>query len=574
MVRNRPTIVAARGERLVLCRLESATADVSPGAPQDEMLQLVGLDEEGRISLQVWFDVDDIDAAITELDAVHARFEGAHPQARRLENTAALVFERVWSHFAVRDWDALADTVADNYSGTDHRRVVNAGIQHGRDAVVQDLQAAVDIGFTISMLSAIAIRGERLVLARVRASGSDPEAIQNDALNIVEIDTDERIAVVDVFDLEDIDTAIAELDSRFLAGEGAAHAQTWSVVTQGYASINRGELPPTTPDWANVDHRRGTSFTPGDLPALLTSWNLAPGVSSFSFIDVVHRLNNHGAVITSMSQETSPDGVNAEWRVISVFTLEGDLINRLEVFDETDLEAALVRFDALHPQTRRLENAASQAVERFWKYVAASEWTAMAETMADDFCSRDRRRGVNAGFLSGRAVHVTNMRAVAEVGFEGFTSTVVATRGQRLALIRVRSSVRGSAPGEVAAEMLSIVEIDADNRLTAADLFDLEDIDAAFAELDSRYLAGEAAAHAHTWSIVAASYAALNRHELPATTPDCLNIDHRRETAFGPGDVTPYISAGWDLNQDINIHAENVHRLSSLAALRSQPARR
>ena len=349
-LRLRVVVIAVRGERLALARLQVGTADVSPGAPHDEMLELFGLDEEGRIATQVSFDIEDMEAAVAELDAAHARFAELQPKTRRLENAAALVFERVWSHFAARDWDALADTVADNYSGTDHRRVVNAGIQHGRDAVVQDLQVAVDVGFTISLLSAMAIRGERLVLARVRASGSDPEAVQNDALNIVEIDTDERIAVVDVFDIEDIDAAFAELDSRYLAGEAAPYAQTWSVVTQGYASINRGELPPTTPDWVNVDHRRGTSFAPGDLPALLTSWNLAPGVSSFSFIDVVHRLNNLGAVITSMSHETSPDGVNAEWRVISVFTLEGDLINRLEVFDETDIDAAIATFEGCNPK--------------------------------------------------------------------------------------------------------------------------------------------------------------------------------------------------------------------------------
>jgi len=39
------------------------------------------------------------------------------------------------------------------------------------------------------MVSAIAIRGERLVLARVRASGRDPDAIRNEALNVIEIDT-------------------------------------------------------------------------------------------------------------------------------------------------------------------------------------------------------------------------------------------------------------------------------------------------------------------------------------------------------------------------------------------------
>ena len=72
-------VVAVRGERLALTRLEVGTADASPGAPQDEMLQLFGLDDDGRIALQVWFDIEDIDAAIAELDAAHARFESEQP---------------------------------------------------------------------------------------------------------------------------------------------------------------------------------------------------------------------------------------------------------------------------------------------------------------------------------------------------------------------------------------------------------------------------------------------------------------------------------------------------------------
>ena len=63
--------------------------------------------------------------------------------------------------------------------------------------------------------------------------------------------------------------------------------------------------------------------------------------------------------------------------------------------------------------------------------------------------------------------------------------------------------------------VLNVVEIDADDRITAMVVFDPDDIDAAFEELDARYLAGEAAAHAHTWSVIAGAYAALNRHELP-----------------------------------------------------------
>ena len=82
--------------------------------------------------------------------------------------------------------------------------------------------------------------------------------------------------------------------------------------------------------------------------------------------------------------------------------------------------------------------------------------------------------------------------------------------------------------------MLNIIEIDADGRIVAGVLFDADDLDAAFAELDARYLAGEAAAHAHTWSVIAQAYAVFNRHELPPTTSDWVKIDHRRVAMFEP----------------------------------------
>ena len=34
--------------------------------------------------MQIWFDLEDMDAAMAELDALHARFEEERPQARRL----------------------------------------------------------------------------------------------------------------------------------------------------------------------------------------------------------------------------------------------------------------------------------------------------------------------------------------------------------------------------------------------------------------------------------------------------------------------------------------------------------
>ena len=82
-------MVAARGERLALSRLITSTADSSLGAPQDELLQVFAIDEQGRVALQIWFDAEDMDAAMAELDALHARFEEERFKARRLENAAS-----------------------------------------------------------------------------------------------------------------------------------------------------------------------------------------------------------------------------------------------------------------------------------------------------------------------------------------------------------------------------------------------------------------------------------------------------------------------------------------------------
>ena len=69
---------------------------------------------------------------------------------------------------------------------------------------------------------------------------------------------------------------------------------------------------------------------------------------------------------------------------IDLLTFEGDTINRPELFDEADLDAALARFEELQPQAQRLENAASRIDERFLACFAARDWAAMAELLADD----------------------------------------------------------------------------------------------------------------------------------------------------------------------------------------------
>ena len=162
-----------------------------------------------------------------------------------------------------------------------------------------------------------------------RAGISGPEAFHTDALGIVEINADDRIAARVAFDLDDIDAAFEELDARYLAGEAAAHAHTWSVVTQDMPRLSTGaSSSTTTPDWVNIDHRRATAFEPGDMTAYIhATWDVAPDINIY--IEAVHRLSDLGAVFTQVAKGTSQEGFDAEWRDVILLTVEGDLITRV-----------------------------------------------------------------------------------------------------------------------------------------------------------------------------------------------------------------------------------------------------
>ena len=129
---------------------------------------------------------------------------------------------------------------------------------------------------------------------------------------------------------------------------------------RAYAAFNRHELPATTPDWVNIDHRRGAAFAPGDL----TAYVRAPGTS---------RRTSHATSRRASAERPRsgrhPCGVMGPRRglrsrvaAVTLLTVDGDLINRNEIFDEADLDAALADSTNSAGRRRRLENAASRVV--------------------------------------------------------------------------------------------------------------------------------------------------------------------------------------------------------------------
>ena len=147
--------------------------------------------------------------------------------------------ERFLVHFAAREWDPMPQILGGNFSYDDRRRLVGSGVRDGGDAHLADMRASADL-WTADVTPAVAAtRGERLVLAHLRFPGRDqgPEAFVTDVLGIIEINADERMVAFVSFELDDFHDAIAELDARYLAGEAAAYALTWSRVADAFAEL-------------------------------------------------------------------------------------------------------------------------------------------------------------------------------------------------------------------------------------------------------------------------------------------------------------------------------------------------
>ncbi|MDA2889605.1 BTAD domain-containing putative transcriptional regulator [Mycolicibacterium sp. BiH015] len=575
-VRHSPVIVAVAGERLALTRLDLGTADETPGAPQDQAYALFALDNDGRIALQVWFEIEDREAAFAEMHALAASPAiptqgegdkssdlGAGPQG----NEASRVYKSLLGEFKVGNWDAMVETLAESVTHDDRRSVVNGGVQRGRDAVLANMRAVAELGVTDCESSVVATRGDRLALGRYHVSGGrGAEAFGTSVLIVAEVDAEGRLAAGVAFDSDDLDAAFEELDARYLAGEAARYAETWVAFAGAYAAFNRGELYATTADETSFDHRRGAAFAPGELNAYLqAAWEDSPGTGIRA--ETVHRLTDRGVVVTHLATGMSRDGFDAEWRDIAILMVEGGRISRTELFDTDDLDRALARFEQLNRPASRAQNAASRIHDRFLACFADLQWQNMNDLLADDVSQDDRRRAVNGGIIRGRDAFIGELRSLADYGLTVITATTVATRGERLALSRAKASVSDERTDGFSVEIVDVVEVDADHRLVARTVFDVEDLDAAFAELEARYVAGEASQYADTWWRMVEGCARLNRHEAPLTTADFVDADHRSGANHAPGDMMAFVSESWGDTPDLRMRMEAVHALADSAAV-------
>ena len=489
--------------------------------------------------------------ASTELDAALARFEELGEPADRpgLTNACSRMVDRYLDAFERLDWDAMAEAL-DPEVLSDDRRVGLSNRSTGRDALIAQWRVGNDVVRSVSGdaslrvlvgRSVIATRGERLAMIDLRLSTDDPaySDVEVRVLNVYELGADGRITASIGFDPDDADAAYAELDERFAAGEAREaegivrlglrllpvwNGQNWDAVAALWET-----------DGVFVDHRQ---LSPGEvgldeLMAMIR--NLAELIP-----DVRHRVAavprfGRGIILAEVvAHGTNTEGGRVDFHYLQIVCAPRGRYSRVERFELDRYDEAVARYEELvaASATPELENACARAMARLFDAFERADWDVVADALSADALMDDRRAGLRAE-IRGREASVQAFRVISDLG-KGAVRVdrdVIATRGERLVLARTAWTVGEGDAGLVVVESIFVAEADADGRLAVSVALDADDLDAAFAELDERFFAGEGAPYAANWRLAFVAPRLFNSRDFDAYgdvfTDDFVLDDHR-----------------------------------------------
>jgi class 3 adenylate cyclase len=242
-------------------------------------------------------------------------------------------------------------------------------------------------------------------------------------------------------------------------------------------------------------------------------------------------------------------------------------LNRFRAaIEDRDLDALAAGLDekpAAPPLAAdRFANAATRAEDRMAVLLATGNVEAMAAGLAPGFRLIDRRKVVNLDL--DREQHLAFMRIVVDMPRHRVTRTVLGTRGEWLSLSLTRFEGVSSLGGFADNEMLLVTELNSSGQHVAQVMFDCEDLDAAYVELDARYAAGndQGERRAALTRAFCDAFAARNWEALAALlAPDLIVNDHRPlgwETLHGPAEYVHALESLVDLAPDVELRVDHL----------------
>ncbi len=526
------------------------------------------------------FAMDDFDGALAAFEDL-ARAEASLPFR---ENLAIRNGQRRRDCFDRRDWDGFGELLTDDSVSDDRRKGMRLKIA-GRDERLANMRAIVDVGIEEISSSTIATRGERICLVRSSFRGPADQAFYTELLQLHECDEEGRLATSVAFDPDDLDAAFAELDERYAKGEAALYAEVVGMASRMNVARNSRDWDMFgavfAEDLATVDHRPITIAAVNNANLVVVAkalTEIAPDVRHY--VVAIHAIAANTCVTEVHVRGTNTEGGPFEIAYLQVLGMRDGLCHRATRFGIEQLDEALIRFQELAESdssgARDLENACTRAVAELFAAMERHDLPGFLDRHADTFTHDDRRTGLRH-VLNEKDELTANVQAAWDLGAGRYTIETHAIRGERLALNTKMYYYSGpDGTSEYENPQLLVDEIDEEGRVILATVFEPDDFDGAFKELDERYLAGEAAGTPSASIIRSISeyFAAYNRRDwnvfAEMMTPDFLLVDHRPAgagTLHGEEEAIRYLQVMVDQVPDIQIHFPRFVTVAPAAAL-------
>jgi len=488
-------------------RMHSGVDRGGGGRYEREFFFLVVGGADGRIARAEWFDVDQEAAALARFAELTA--EAAPPPApatrRRIRpNRATATDERSAAAIAAGDVAALEALFGDAFEEIHHP----TGSTYGRAASLASIERLLRSEGASYRTEPIATLGDALALGRqhVHASGArghrlDVGEYENEALSLHEVDAQGRYLRHEVFAADRLNEAIVRLYARYAEllpddGTRAPAAVTARVVAFILTKEKAGDVDELcAPAFETVDHRSVGYGTLSRAEAAKVPESFDEIADDVRFrVDDVLALSPRGLARTSTTMGVWRDGGGPFERTVCALDTFGPdgRLTRHETFDADHEAETLARYDALAGggDGSRVANAATRLNERFVAAWARRDWDALAALFDGRGQFEDRRRLMQ--MEGGRDLNLATLRVFFDAPGSRWTITPIATRGDRCALSRMLLEGAVDAEGgDFAIDYLAVDEVGPDGRSVALVLFDLDDLDAARAELASRFHAGE-----------------------------------------------------------------------------------
>lgn len=352
-------------------------------------------------------------------------------------------------------------------------------------------------------LRPLATRGDRLALLHNRAGITATDAVESviEVLVVDELDESGCGVRTVLFDPNDLDAAYEELDRRYAEIDDPPrawhHLRRWMLAFNG--NDRAAAVPLFAPSFRLVPHQPlgwGELERAAYLDHTLALADIRPDVR----LRIHHVLATDDRRLMAIGSAADAAGIDFAAEAIAVIELDDHGLEvRRDMFRSEQLKQAWVRYHELDPAPPDLAdlfpNGVTRRAEAMAQAFSARDFEAFSALMAPEYRFFLRR---GEGMSASRDEYLADIRP--RWGRHGmrWRTQALATRGDRLALIRLRHEGAGGwsgsgalaeswDAGETVLDDILVSEVDDEERAVRTSLHGPADLDAAYEELDRWY---------------------------------------------------------------------------------------